>query len=183
MKRNAGMIIRLVDVVLIVLFGFLMITKIQEQVDIPLPHSKADNPVVTADREVFDVFVRRDGRIQCGWIDSKYQVRMPLQSSDPTLMRAKYDELKRLLDEINPGRMAVAIQAEFNAPTQYTVDLIDICKELSMPKSITCFKFQDQVSQSPESQGPVTRSPVTPGPAKQSPANQSPATRLARAQG
>ncbi len=143
-KRSGGMIIRLVDVVLIVLFGFLMITKIQEQVDIELPHSKGDNPVVTADREVFDVFIRRDGRIQCGWIDSKYQVSIPLQNEDQRLARERYDELKKLIDEINPGKLPVAIQAEFNAPTQFTVDLIDICKELSMQKSITCFKLQDQ---------------------------------------
>jgi len=143
-KRTGGMIIRLVDVVLIVLFGFLMITKIQEQVDINLPQSKGDNPVISSDRDVFDVFIRQDGRIQCGWIDSKYQVRMPLQNSDKRLARERFEELKQLLDEINPGKLPVAIQAEFNAPTQFTLDLIDICKELSMQKSITCFKFQNQ---------------------------------------
>jgi len=142
-RLNNGMIIRLVDVVLIVLFGFLMISKIQQQVDIPLPHSKGDNPLVQADKDVFDVFVRSDGRIQCGWIDSKYQVTMPLSSQDRELAREKYDELKALISEANPGKIPVAIQAEFDSPTQFTVDMLDICKDLGLQKSLTCFKLTD----------------------------------------
>ncbi len=140
-KRSNGMIIRLVDVVLIVLFGFLMISKIQQQVDIPLPHSKGENIAAQTDRDVFDVFIRRDGRIQCGWIDSKYQVQMPLDNSDKSFARAKYNELKALVDEANPGKIPVAIQAEFDSPTQFTVDMLDICKDLGMQKSLTCFEL------------------------------------------
>ncbi len=142
-NRSNGMIIRLVDVVLIVLFGFLMISKIQQQVDIPLPHSKGENLAAQMDKEVFDVFIRADGRIQCGWIDSKYQVQMPLDNSDPGFAMIKYNELKSLVDEANPGKIPVAIQAEFNAPTQFTVDMLDICKDLGMQKSITCFQLTE----------------------------------------
>lgn len=140
-KRSNGMIIRLVDVVLIVLFGFLMISKIQQQVDIPLPHSKGENMAAQTDREVFDVFIRRDGRIQCGWIDSNYQVQMPLDNSDKDFARLKYNELKALIAEANPRKAPVAIQAEFDSPTQFTVDLLDICKDLNMQKSLTCFEL------------------------------------------
>jgi len=41
--------------------------------------------------------------------------------------------------------MPVAIQAEFNAPTQFTVDMLDICKDLGMQKSITCFQLTEPV--------------------------------------
>ncbi|MCP4290565.1 MAG: hypothetical protein GY780_01850 [bacterium] len=139
--KSNGMIIRLVDVVLIVLFGFLMISKIQQQVDIPLPHSKGESPVVRADKEVFDVFIRQDGRIQCGWLDSDYQVTMPLDNTDKSFARAKYNELKALIEESNPGKIPVAIQAEFNSPTQFTVDMLDVCKDLGMQKSLTCFQM------------------------------------------
>ena len=142
-RRNYGMIIRLVDVVLIVLFGFLMISKIQQQVDIPLPHSKGDNPVVQADKQVLDVFIRQDGRIQCGWLDSKYQVTMPLSNADAGVARARYDELKDLIAEANPHGLPVAIQAEYDSPTQFTVDLLDICKDLGLQKSLTCFKLAE----------------------------------------
>ena len=140
-RKSNGMIIRLVDVVLIVLFGFLMISKIQQQVDIPLPQSKGDNPLVTADRAVFDVFVRADGRVQCGWIDSGYQVVLPVDNGDRERARARYDELKALIARTNTARVPVAIQAEYDAPTQLTVDLLDICKDLDLQKSLTCFRL------------------------------------------
>lgn len=140
-KRSNGMVVRLVDVVLIVLFGFLMISKIQQQVDIPLPQSKGENIAAQTDKDVFDVFIRADGRVQCGWIDSKYQVQMPLDNTDRSYARAKYNELKALMDEANPNKIPVAIQAEYDAPTQFTVDLLDICKDLEMQKSITCFEL------------------------------------------
>ncbi len=139
-NRSNGMVVRLVDVVLIVLFGFLMITKIQQQVDIPLPHSKGENIASQADKDVFDVFIRQDGRIQCGWIDSKYQVQMPLDNTDKSFARAKFNELKALMMETNPNKIPVAIQAEYNSPTQFTVDLLDICKDLGMQKSLVCFQ-------------------------------------------
>jgi biopolymer transport protein ExbD len=138
-KRNVGMIIRLVDVVLIVLFGFLMISKVQQQVDIPLPHSKGTNIPAQLDRDVLDVFIRRDGRIQVGWLDSRYTVVMPLRNENIELARARYEELRDLLAEANPDMVPVSIQAEYHAPTQYTVDVLDICKDLGMSKSITCF--------------------------------------------
>lgn len=139
--KNNGMIIRLVDVVLIVLFGFLMISKIQQQVDIPLPQSKGENLAAQTQKDVFDVFIRRDGRIQCGWIDSKYEVTMPLDNSDKSFARAQYNQLKSLMAEANPGKIPVAIQAEFDSPTQFTVDLLDICKDLGMQKSLKCFQL------------------------------------------
>ena len=140
-NRSNGMVVRLVDVVLIVLFGFLMITKIQQQVDIPLPHSKGDNIAVQTDKDVFDVFIRQDGRIQCGWIDSKYQVQMPLDNSDKNFAQVKFNELKTLMMESNPNKIPVAIQAEYDSPTQFTVDLLDICKDLGMQKSLVCFQL------------------------------------------
>ena len=133
------MIIRLVDVVLIVLFGFLMISKIQHQVDIPLPQSKGNNERARVSDEVLDVFIRTDGRIQVGWIDSRYQIVMPLKNDDEQLARQRYTQLKELLAEANPAKVPIAIQAEFDAPTQYTVDMLDACKELGLQKSITCF--------------------------------------------
>jgi len=143
-KRNSnGMIIRLVDVVLIVLFGFLMISKIQQQVDIPLPHSKGDNPIVQMEKDVFDVFIRADGRVQCGWIDSEYQVVMPLDNRDRKHARAQYEQLKTLIARTNTTKVPVSIQAEYNSPTQFTVDLLDICKDLGLQKSLTCFKLID----------------------------------------
>jgi biopolymer transport protein ExbD len=138
-RRNMGMIIRLVDVVLIVLFGFLMISKIQQQVEIPLPHSKGLNLPAQLDADVLEVYVRRDGRIQLGWIDSRYEIVMPLKNENPELARARFRELKALLVDANPERVPVAIKAEFNAPTQYTVDLLDACGDLDMPKSLSCF--------------------------------------------
>jgi biopolymer transport protein ExbD len=140
---NGGMIIRLVDVVLIVLFGFLMISKIQQQVDIPLPQSKGAHPPAELDKDVCDVFIRKDGRIQCGWIGSQYQVTLPLSSSDKQLARTRYEELKGLIARINPGKMPVSIQAEFDSPTQFTVDLLDVCRDLGLQKSLTCFKLID----------------------------------------
>jgi biopolymer transport protein ExbD len=142
-RGSNGMIIRLVDVVLIVLFGFLMIAKIQQQVDIPLPQSKGENPLARTDQDVFDVFIRADGRVQCGWLDSKYQVQMPLDSRDARLARARYEELKALIARSNTAKVPVAIQAEYDSPTQFTVDLLDICRDLGLAKSLTCFKFVD----------------------------------------
>jgi biopolymer transport protein ExbD len=133
------MIIRLVDVVLIVLFGFLMISKIQSQVEIPLPTSKGANIPAQLGADVLEVFIRIDGRIQVGWLDSRYQVAMPLRNENARLARTRYEELKALMAEANPEKLPVSIQAEFDAPTQYTVDVLDVCKDLGMPKSITCF--------------------------------------------
>ena len=116
-----------------------MISKIQQQVDIPLPHSKGDNETARLSDEVLEVFIRTDGRIQVGWIDSRYQIVMPLKNDDEQLARERYTQLKELLVEANPAKVPIAIQAEFDAPTQYTVDILDACKELGIQKSITCF--------------------------------------------
>ncbi len=140
-KRNrAGILIRLVDVILIMLFGFLMIARIQQQVDIALPNSQGQNESAPSDSKYFDVFVYSDGTIAAG--RSRLElVRMPLPSTGDDEGRSEqYEILRERLDRLNAGRQTVVIRSEFNAPVQYTVDLLDICKELDMPKSIRCFE-------------------------------------------
>ncbi len=138
LKKKSGIIIRLVDVILIILFGFLMIAKIQQQVDIALPQSQGDNSTPDTDSKYYDVFVYRDGTIADG--SNTLLAKMPLKDRETSRAQEEYEQLQRRIGFANKAKKIVVIRSQFDAPVQYTVDLLDICKKLDMPKSIRCLE-------------------------------------------
>ncbi len=135
--RKSNMVLRLVDVVLILLFGFLMIAKIQMQVDITLPQSEGDNAAVESESKTFDVVIYKNGMVALGR-NQDIRIKLPLLENLNGDRRAKYKTLKSTISKLNPQKKTVVIQTEYDAPVQYTVHLLDICKELDMGKSIRC---------------------------------------------
>jgi len=138
--KGSGMMLRLVDVVLILLFGFLMIAKIQLLVDIDLPQSQGDNAPPTEESKTFDVYIYSNGLVATGPAADIKLVVLPLRTRDAAGAQATYEQLRDLVAQLNKTKKTVVIQSEFEAPVQFTVDMLDICKELDMPKSIRCFE-------------------------------------------
>lgn len=135
--RKSNMVLRLVDVVLIILFGFLMIAKIQMQVDIALPNSEGDNAPPESNSKTFDVVIYNNGMVALGR-NQDFRIKLPLVENQNGDLSAKYETLKNKIKDINRDKKTVVIQTEYDAPVQYTVHLLDICKELDMGKSIRC---------------------------------------------
>lgn len=137
-KRKGGMIIRLVDIVLIILFGFILISEVNRQTDIELPSSRGENPEAKVEERYFHVNVYRNGDV---WPNSDLlmvQLVLPSEAM-PDVRAERYDQLVENLKRGNRHALPVAIHSERRSPVQYTVDVIDACKKLGYKKFIRCF--------------------------------------------
>ncbi|HEX9654838.1 MAG TPA: biopolymer transporter ExbD [bacterium] len=124
---NSGSLIRLIDVVFILLFGFISISEINERSRIKLPES-VETPPSNPDKEHV-LFVAIDSA-------GLYLVENETQiiSDAPTL----YNYLKTKTQESlsHNEELRVRIRSNFNTPIKYTMAAADICDNLNIPKGI-----------------------------------------------
>ncbi len=124
---QGGMIVRLIDVVMILLFGFVCSSQLSEQSTITLP-TTFELATSHPDPEIAEfVGVLKDGTYL---LDQEKS-----QTRDPAVL-ARYLELKR--EELAESRytMRVRIRANFDTPIRYIMRAADVCDRLQLLKSV-----------------------------------------------
>ena len=121
--RRSGFIVRFVDVVLILLFGFISISSIRETA-IALPESTETPPPAPELEEIVFVGIRGDGIYL---VDDE---RLAVEGG-----QALYQFLTRQLDAIGDTPVKVRIRASWDTPMHFLVEAAQVCDALGVPKA------------------------------------------------
>jgi biopolymer transport protein ExbD len=121
--RGSGFIVRFVDVVLILLFGFISISSIREtQIDLP---KSTETPAPPPElEEVLFVAIRADGMFL---VEDE---RSEIQSPD-----ALYGFIAERLATMGPIPVKVQIRASHDTPMRYLIDAAQVCDALGVAKA------------------------------------------------
>lgn len=121
---KSGFVVRFVDVVLILLFGFISISSVRAtEIDLA-ESSEAPAPLPETEAVLF-VGIRPDGTYLVD--DERSEVRGAVN-----LLRFIGSELTRLGDQ----PIKVRIRASHDTPMRYLVDAARVCDELGVPKAL-----------------------------------------------
>ena len=124
---TGGMVIRLIDVVLILLFGFISISEVTEKSDILLAES-AELPAALPDKEfIVMIGVVGDGTFL---VDNETK-----KVESPRDLMSYLLSQQTKLDEAGI-KLRVRIHPAWNTPIKQTMYVAAICDQLSIPKSI-----------------------------------------------
>jgi biopolymer transport protein ExbD len=122
--RKGGYLLRFVDVVLILLFGFIAISDISEVSTIDLPQSTEMNPLTVSPDVVLYLSITSNGDI----IDEEANI---LLATDQQV------EQYILLHKQTYGDLAkVRIRANYDTKAVYAIKIAEICDALEVKKSI-----------------------------------------------
>jgi len=122
--QNSGFVVRFVDVVLILLFGFISISSVQAT-EIELAEStETPAPLPEVEQVVF-VGIRPDGTYLVD--EERREVRGP-----NALLQFIAAEVTRLGD----SPVKVRIRASRDTPMRYLVDAARVCDQLGLPKAL-----------------------------------------------
>ncbi len=137
-KKNTGnssLMIRMIDVVFILLFGFIAVSQISraEQID-PAKSTEAEDDAPKG-AEIVIIGVRTDGTYSAEGGEETFR-------STGSLRRY----LKRRAAEIRAEgkKIGVRIRANYDAPTQRALAAAKVCKELGIPKGLDVIKVRGQ---------------------------------------
>jgi biopolymer transport protein ExbD len=124
---TGGTLIRLIDVVFILLFGFISISEISERSKIELPKSKETPPSNPDKEQVLFVGISAEGNYLLE--NENLVISSPQQL---------YDYLGEQVRKANQaGRdFRVRIRSNWNTPIKFTMAAADICDHLNIPKGI-----------------------------------------------
>lgn len=121
--QRSGFVVRFVDVVLILLFGFISISSTRET-EIDLPESSELAPPLPEMEEVLFVAIRGDGTYL---VDNERQAL-----GDPESL---YRFLAAQLADLAPTPVKVRIRAAHDAPMGVLVEASRVCEELAVATS------------------------------------------------
>ena len=130
MKKN-GFIIRFIDIGLLVLFGFLMISDITTETPITLPGPGPDQPEFSETALVF-VEIKVDGRFD---LQDQEQGRRFRRIANLETLEARLRALQVAYNNRRKG-VVVLIKPHPNSKTQRTIDVMDVCQRLGIPRNI-----------------------------------------------
>ncbi len=125
------MIIRLVDVVLILLFGFLAISDIQVKRQLRLPGPSESETVQQASETVF-LFVKIDPADRYRLVLDDQEL---LAVADVEVLRGGLLDASRQIREAG-NQPVIIIDPDPQATVQRTISVFDICEEENLVKSI-----------------------------------------------
>ncbi len=122
--KDSGFIVRFVDVVLILLFGFITISNLQNS-EVTLPESAEAEPRPMEVEEVAYVGILPDGTFL---IEDE-----TVLISSVAMLRAHLNDRVAALPD---GVLKVRIRSSWDAPVQHALDVAALCDELGLEKSI-----------------------------------------------
>ena len=128
---RGGMIIRLIDVVLIILFGFLAISDIQmrRQIRMPGPSEEQKPPEEQKDAYIF-IKIDKENRFAIEMDQTELFATFDLSELRERLVKTADEAYDRGLNPI------VIIDPALDASVQSVIHIFDICEEEQLPKSI-----------------------------------------------
>lgn len=122
--QKSGFIVRFVDVVLILLFGFISISSVRAT-EIELPESSETPAPMPEVEEVLFVGIRPDGTYL---VDEE---RATITGAGNLL---RY--LAAEAEQVGDRALKVRIRASHDTPMRYLVDAARVCDELGLPKAL-----------------------------------------------
>ncbi len=122
--QKSGFVVRFVDVVLILLFGFISISSVRAT-EIDLPESTETPAPPPEIAEVVFVGIRPDGTYLVD--EERVEIRSPRE-----LLRFVAAEL----DRIGDVPVKVRIRASRATPMRFLVDAARVCDQLGVPKAL-----------------------------------------------
>ena len=128
------MIIRLIDIVLIVLFGFITISDIDIKAGLSLPAKKKKKVTMMVEkRPKIPVYVEVDkGEIFWVFTTSKNRVRQKgIRALEDYVKKIQVQTLRK-----ENKNIAVIIKPNEMSPIQSTIDVLDMCDRNEIPKNI-----------------------------------------------
>ena len=134
MERR-GLIIRFIDVGLILLFGFLMISEVHMHTQIGFPGAVDDLEAssLTDSNEILVVSVREDDSYAITHLAEEDKLHDNIRSTEELEFFLKTLKQQRS-GEINS--FSILIDPEENARMQLLVNLLDVCERLDIPKML-----------------------------------------------
>jgi len=126
---RGGTIIRLIDVVLIILLGFLGITDFEQKSQIKLPSA-----VESGQREIKQQFIFLDIKS-----DNRFEI---IDGQNPVKEVEGIAALEKLIVQLNHyyiqnfKQMILVIEPNLETMIQTTVDVMDICEKNQIPKNL-----------------------------------------------
>lgn len=130
-KRRLGLILRLVDVIFILLFGFIVISEVERKSVIKLAKSETSLPDVP-DKEVV-VFI---GVLPSG----HYLIEKETQVVDNLQDLERFIDAQLQIYASQNLRMRVRIRANFDAPVKYAFPVVGACRERGIPVGVDVIK-------------------------------------------
>ena len=122
--NKGGYLLRFVDVVLILLFGFIVISDLDEDSQIILPSSTETEFIETDMEEILYIGITKDGQ----FIDERQNRLIPDQM---TLV----DYIRRMKNR-QGDLFKVRIRANYDTPAMYAIQVAQICDDLEVKKAI-----------------------------------------------
>ena len=123
--RNGRYLVRFVDVVLILLFGFISISQVQKRSVVSPP--KSSETAKTPADEVTDVFVSITDT-------GSYLVDNETRALETMDALTQFVELKK--QQYGADRMKIRIRSDDTAPIQYAIALAEICDNAGVEKAL-----------------------------------------------
>jgi len=129
---SGGLIVRLIDLVFILLFGFIVISQITAMKEIEPPKSTEAKPYENDSTQVIIVGVRTNGSYP---IDDGEVVM-----NDSTEL---YHYLSHEAQEATAAGipLGVRIRSNWDAPVRFTMAAAMICKDLGLPKGLDAMRL------------------------------------------
>lgn len=123
---KGGLIIRLIDVVLILLLGFVGISDFTVKTQVKLPQGKSETDVQMKKCQAIIIRIDKDGKFELD--DGNFKI-------------TGINDIKRVEDELVGFKkihndIIAIIEPDLDTIIQITVDLIDICERNNILKSI-----------------------------------------------
>ena len=127
-KNKSGIIVRLIDVVLILLFGFISISQIEEVSRVHLPVS-SETRLSTPDTEnLISIAVFPYEKNRWGYLVENETKLLKTIEGVHLFLKDKKSFYKR--------DIRVKIYSEARAPIKYTMQVADLCEQMQLRKSL-----------------------------------------------
>lgn len=127
---KGGLIIRLIDVAMIILFGFIAISDLKVRAQIKLPAPQEEQPQSQRDPILLSVRIAADGRVAIFEGENILMATAAFPEVEDFLS-TRFEQMRSAGEE-----MIVLIEPHGDSPIQQTVDVLDICERHQIPKSL-----------------------------------------------
>ncbi len=127
MMSHSGIVIRLIDVVLILLFGFISISEISSKSLVELPKSKQMHYSLPDEEDLLIIGITPSGKFL---VEDESEVITDFKALQFYIV-TKYEENRK-----NNIETRVRIRSNWNTPIKYTLALANVCDVLHIPKGM-----------------------------------------------
>lgn len=121
---KGGIIIRLIDIVLILLFGFLIVSEVNRKSPVKLPHSDVKVKREIDDEELLIIGIRADKSL---YLEGEDRV-LPNLTVLYNLILVRNESFAAI-----NRKFRVRIRSEWNLPIKYTMQIANFCRKNEIP--------------------------------------------------